>query len=1588
MLLGEKPPHLSRSSSSQSTTWTDSTIHNDLNVKIEVNASTLSVDATGSVAVLAARKGLYVIDLESPYQPSRTLHHQTKWDVTVVKCNPHAMYKGLVASTSNHNTLLWNIDHNASNNGLVPSHQPLMATLRAHTRPVSDVAWSPSEPTILATCSADTKTHLWDTRTPQKPVQTLCAFTTSATQVEWNRLDPTSLATAHDGEVRVWDTRSCDKPAAIITAHMQKIYGLDWSPSNMHELVTCSEDKTVKFWNVLRPRVCQGSLATNAPVWRARYTPFGDGLVTTSHRQDCVIRLWSLNHDGNQVEAKQVHDFVGHRDLVKGFAWRAHDHAFQLVSWSKNQELRMWHMDRAHLEACGLTTAKTLLATEPEVNRRSEAAHLVFKFDLAALKSDFVPLVLPATAVSLQWNQANVLAFVDEEEELAPPEAATVDAAPGAESVEDARAKDALPCPRMSGACFSGPNMLVVFDSRVAIGQSKLLPSSATTAILPKTYAGLQKLSDASTGLKSVKKQTLEMDYGWSNDPDVLTMDDEMPTADDAHTFFPSDALTPRSTALLLHADYMDNNATLTLSVSVSLLDCSRFCGEFGQPLASCAAQAARAVAAGQVELGQMWSMLAISAQEGEPPATLLSPWSAHPLGASLVQHVLELYEKAGDVPTLAAIVCALDSAPTPAVRAPEPVALCAATDEGRRVLRTGSQQYLVSPMAHDTPLRSTSVDASLARNYVLPRSPVTSVINESLHEAVDEEPPLPAPANEAVALLSAALKDRDRYDEYRRAYGDVLYHYGALNTRCEMLKHLSTTPAPHEGLTLALYCHACGHPTSELYCAQCKDFSIKCSVCELVVRGESMFCMLCGHGGHRAHLATWFATENACPTGCGCWCSQPPRAMEFPMALSPPNVSTALIRSNSLWSPAVMVRYAPPEVYAVAIGAGLVGAVALHAAVTTLVGHVARGLARGTDAQWRQLARASMTRRDWAEAATQWTHAIEINATDASYFKHRGECHLHLKAADAAWNDFAAAVRLDPTESALKSEIARRSTGNDTFSSRVLQPFVRACFGPQTTWRMRLLVALLLPLLLGCLVVHAAVRVLTEALLQALAAAARASRWLFGVLLRVAAVMANAALAAAHHVWLAACAAGSALAPVGAQAVDFVTNEFPRVSTAGARTAWNAAVVAVETTTLQVCVLREKTSNSRLAQLARVWLREAEPVLERHWQRLQAAMAAAAQEIRATFDQCGVQSVWLVRQVTRDAVFTVTSVSCAAAYIALDVVYPAAVVMGAGIARFVAAIAIGLETGYDLLDRGCCILASTIVVPVLLRVHLVVAWLVEVLGVALATTGWLLQAGGHFFLIHVLLPVATAVVAVATCVGRAIIRLVRWAAMHLHHLGALLASAAARVGRYFRRRAAAIFAAFAASATDVFELCARACWHLWRGGHYFTYRLLDVVQQLYRTILSGIRYHVMPAGFSFAHGCVGAALTLSRFAAKLGKAFYSAASYFVLGAHKSYVAIRDSKFVAQSYAQVVNIAQEVYDGMCAAAAWVSVAATTMFATAADIARSAAIATGQIARLVAGLTMQLADVSALAVSATITAMYEVAVELQQALSSS
>ncbi|KAF9400714.1 hypothetical protein BGX21_003663, partial [Mortierella sp. AD011] len=321
------------------------TMTQQLSIHVEQPVGSMSISPSSRDVVLAARKGLFIIDLENPYEQPRVLHHLTKWEVADVQWNPHFSRENWIASTSNQKALIWNLGHN------VPRAVELI--LHAHSRAITDINWSPFHPDLLATCSVDTFVHVWDLRTPKKPVNSFCAWTAAATVVKFNRMDEFLLASAHDTNLEVWDTRKGSSPFKTIPAHKQKINGIDWSRKHRNHIVTCSLDKSIKFWDIDDPSQPHNEIVTKSPVWRARHTPFGHGILTMPQRTETALSLWN-----RERPSEPVCKFEGHTDTVKEFVWRVRDagdtadhRLFQLVTWSKDQHLRLWPISEKMLEA-------------------------------------------------------------------------------------------------------------------------------------------------------------------------------------------------------------------------------------------------------------------------------------------------------------------------------------------------------------------------------------------------------------------------------------------------------------------------------------------------------------------------------------------------------------------------------------------------------------------------------------------------------------------------------------------------------------------------------------------------------------------------------------------------------------------------------------------------------------------------------------------------------------------------------------------------------------------------------------------------------------------------------------------------------------------------------------------------------------------------------------------------------------------------------------------------------------------------------------------------------------------------------------
>lgn len=364
-------PAESRTSRTVTSAFESPTFGEDSSFHVEQPVGSASISPCGRDVVLASKEGLHIIDLDSPYSPPRYLPHHTPWEVADVQWSPFAVRDYWVVSTSNQKALVWNLAMKSHVNSI--EH-----VLHAHSRAITDINFSAHHPDTLATCGVDSFIHCWDLRTPARPVMSFSDWFAGATQVKWNRQDPDVIASSHDKFLRIWDKRMGAYPIKSIEAHNTTIYGVDWNRVRRGAITTCSLDKTIKFWDyTVEGETPEKVIKTPFPVWRARNTPFGWGVLAMPQRGNSDLHLYSRRTpEGAQIfdpneTLTLVHSFAGHKGQVKEFLWRARgavidgiDHReFQLVSWGTDRELRLHRVDPEVLRGVGYEKGKSFVPT-------------------------------------------------------------------------------------------------------------------------------------------------------------------------------------------------------------------------------------------------------------------------------------------------------------------------------------------------------------------------------------------------------------------------------------------------------------------------------------------------------------------------------------------------------------------------------------------------------------------------------------------------------------------------------------------------------------------------------------------------------------------------------------------------------------------------------------------------------------------------------------------------------------------------------------------------------------------------------------------------------------------------------------------------------------------------------------------------------------------------------------------------------------------------------------------------------------------------------------------------------------------------
>ncbi|XP_025944376.1 GATOR complex protein WDR59 isoform X2 [Apteryx rowi] len=859
----------------------------------------MSVDCLGQRAVLSGRRFLYIVNLDAPNEGHRKISRQSKWDIGAVQWNPHDSYAYYFAASSNQRVDLYKWKEG---NGEV------CTSLQGHTRVISDLDWAVFEPDLLVTSSVDTYIYIWDIKDTRKPTVSLSAVA-GASQVKWNKKNANCLATSHDGDVRIWDKRKPSTAVEYLAAHLSKIHGLDWHPDNEYMLATSSQDNSVRFWDYRQPRKYLSILPCQVPVWKARYTPFSNGLVTVmvpQLRRENSLLLWNV-FDLNTP----VHTFVGHDDVVLEFQWRKQKEGskdYQLVTWSRDQTLRMWRIDSQLQRLCandildGVDELIDGISLLPEPDKTlhpqdSEPQHNSGHGDEEALKEDFLNDLL----VGKKTDQLGLPQTLQQEFSLINVQIRNV-------NVEmDAVNRSCT----VSVHCGNHRvRMLVMFPvqypNNAAPSFQFINPTSITASMKAKL---LKVLKD--TSLQKVKRNQsclepcLRQLVSWLES--VVNQEDST----SSNPYALSNSVTPPLPTFArvsnAYGSYQDSNIPFPRTSG------ARFCGAgylvyFTRPMTMHRAvspteptprslSALSAYHSGLItpmkirtETPGNLRLYSGSPTRSEKEQVSISSfyykerksrrWKSkregtdannRPIKAAgkvIIQDIsclLPVHKLLGELYILNVNniqeTCQKNAASALAVGRRDLVqpsftssgSCSSMSDPG---LGTGGWSIANKDTEQaSTPWCESSPDDFRYGNLMYPDH------REREKDQHEKNKRLLDPAN------------TQQFDDFKKCYGEILYRWGLREKRAEVLKFVSSPPDPHKGIEFGVYCSHCRSEVRGTQCAICKGFTFQCAICHVAVRGSSNFCLTCGHGGHTSHMMEWFRTQEVCPTGCGCHC-------------------------------------------------------------------------------------------------------------------------------------------------------------------------------------------------------------------------------------------------------------------------------------------------------------------------------------------------------------------------------------------------------------------------------------------------------------------------------------------------------------------------------------------------------------------------------------------------------------------------------------------------------------------------------------------------------------------------------------------
>ncbi|ODN97421.1 ribosome assembly protein RRB1 [Cryptococcus wingfieldii CBS 7118] len=208
------------------------------------------------VATFSETGKVHIFDVR-PYLDSLSGPSKPKQKLPVHTITNHGRSEGFAVEWGQTGLLTGDIDRKIFLTTLTPtgfttSPQPYLS----HTSSVEDLQWSPSEPTVFASASADRSVRVWDVRAKGRKsvVSVDNAHPDDVNVISWNKgVDYLMVSGGDEGGLKVWDLRmfsNAPTPVASFNWHTAPITSVEWHPTDTSVFAASGSDDQLTLWDL------------------------------------------------------------------------------------------------------------------------------------------------------------------------------------------------------------------------------------------------------------------------------------------------------------------------------------------------------------------------------------------------------------------------------------------------------------------------------------------------------------------------------------------------------------------------------------------------------------------------------------------------------------------------------------------------------------------------------------------------------------------------------------------------------------------------------------------------------------------------------------------------------------------------------------------------------------------------------------------------------------------------------------------------------------------------------------------------------------------------------------------------------------------------------------------------------------------------------------------------------------------------------------------------------------------------------------------------------------------------------------------